>query len=227
MAAQNVPEYPIAAYREMIINMVAHRDYYNILPAHLMIFEDRIVAENPGGLLPGLSLQTLENRHRPRNPRIVEMLHTLGYVERFGSGIGRMRHEMEKEGLPTPQLEADESYFRVTLRNKPPVYTSTPTEKPERRRLETKPNPPETSLQEAALLQKLPLARLKPRQIEALRHLLKHGKMNNTLYREITGLSVDATLNDLRELMDLNLLQKNGTTGRSVFYTLHPNLERD
>jgi ATP-dependent DNA helicase RecG len=229
MAAQDVPEYPIAAYREMIVNMVAHRDYYNIVPAHLMIFDDRIVAENPGGLLPGLSLKTLENRHRPRNPRIVEMLHTMSYVERFGSGIGRMRRAMEEANLPDPIFEADENYFRVTLQNSAfsVQESSTVQSFPTRKKTSAPPELAEISLHEKALLQKMPLVRLKQRQKEVLRYLIRNGKINNTTYREISGLSVDATLNDLRELLDLKLIKKIGTTGRAVYYILNPNLDKE
>ncbi len=242
LAAQEMPEYPIAAYREMIVNLLAHRDYYNLVPAHLMIFDDRLVAENPGGLLPGLTLNTLENRHRPRNPRLVEMLHTLGYVERFGSGIGRMRSAMLEAGLPVPGFEADENYFRVTLRNTPALEIASqtlptshfvtqtelsPTVRPVRP-LSTLPAVEgHTRLHENTILEKLPLVRLKARQIEALRYLIRTGRITNTNYRAVTGLAEDATLADLKELLELHILQKIGTSGRSVYYVLHPTVEQD
>jgi ATP-dependent DNA helicase RecG len=228
MAAQDVLEYPLAAIREMIVNMVAHRDYYNVVPSHLMIFDDRIVVENPGGLLPGLSLKMLENRHRPRNPRLIEMLHTMGYVERFGSGIGRMRRAMQEAKLPEPLFEADESYFRVTLRNSPAkieVAVALPGNPPSKTALAETPVAP--AGREAVLLKRLPLARLKNRQVEALRYIMRQGKINNAQYRALTGLAVDATLNDLRELLDLKLVIKVGVTGRAVYYILNPELEKD
>ncbi|HEX2916759.1 MAG TPA: ATP-binding protein [Chloroflexia bacterium] len=232
MSALEVSEYPVAAYREMIVNLVGHRDYYNIVPAHIMIFDDRIVAENPGGLLPGLSVQNLENRHRPRNPRLIEMLHTLGYVERFGSGISRMRHAMQEAGLPSPIFEADESYFRVTLRNAALPEKPVPEQEPVQITSElTHASPVSKSaalspLRETAILQKLPLLRLKPRQVEGLRHLIRNGRLTNTSYRQATGLAEDASLADLRELLQLDIIQKVGTSGRSVYYILNPEIEK-
>lgn len=220
LIAQEQPEYPVGAYREMIVNLIAHRDYFNPVPSHLMIFDDRIVVENPGGLMPGLSIDTIENYHRPRNPRLNEMLQTLGYVERFGSGIRRMRSAMLEAGLPEPLFEADENYFRVTLRNKSETAASTPAPfKTGNIQLSSA----SEDLKEREILEKLPLARLKPRQIEAIRFLIKEGKLNNANYRNITGVAVDTTLQDLNQLVELGVLIKVGTAGRSVHYILHSN----
>lgn len=224
LAAEEIPEYPTEVYREMIVNLVAHRDYFSRVPSQIMIFDDRIIAENPGGLLPGVSLHNLENRHRPRNPRLVEMLHTLNFVERFGSGIGRMQDTMFNNNLPAPEFEADENYFRVTLRNTtPPPRWSTTIFTPAPIPL----TPPVDESYEAAILQKLPLVRLKARQIQGLRYLIRTGRINNTIYRAVTGLAEDASLADLKELMELRILQKVGKSGRAVYYILHPDLEKD
>lgn len=217
LAAREQPEYPVAAYREMVVNMLAHRDYFSPVPSHLMIFEDRLVVENPGGLLPGLSLKKIENYHRPRNPRLNEMLQILGYVERFGSGIRRMRSAMLEAGLPEPLFEADENYFRVTLRNQAtPSPTRPDLPEPEA----VQPSRAGAELKERDILEKLPLARLKPRQIAAIRFLIREGKLTNAQYRSITGVAVDTTLLDLNQLIELGVIQKVGTTGRAVHYVL-------
>jgi ATP-dependent DNA helicase RecG len=219
LAAQEQPEYPVGAYREMIVNLIAHRDYFNPVPSHLMIFDDRIVVENPGGLLPGLSIDSIENYHRPRNPRLNEMLQTLGYVERFGSGIRRMRTAMQEAGLPEPVFEADENYFRVTLRNQAvePSYPKTGAVQLSRTG---------EVLREREILEKLPLARLKPRQIEALRFLIKEGKLTNANYRHIGKVGVDTTLQDLNQLVELGVIKKIGTAGRAVHYLLSEKYNR-
>jgi ATP-dependent DNA helicase RecG len=225
LASQELPEYPVEAYREIIVNLVAHRDYYSAVPSHLMIFEDRLVAENPGGLLPGLSLKLIENYHRPRNPRLVEMLHTLGYVERFGSGIRRMRSAMQEAGLPEPVFEADENYFRVTLFNSLPSAVTAPVAPPVTLTSST-PLTRQADLRERVILESLPLARLKPRQIEAMRYLIGKGKLTNANYRTVTGVGVDTTLSDLSELLELGVIIKVGTTGRAVHYVLHPKYQK-
>ncbi len=114
--AQEVDEYPLEAIREATTNACCHRDYLDRSPIHLKIFDDRLVISNPGGLLPGLSVAQLEGQHRPRNPHLADWLHSMGYVERFGVGLIRMREAMEAAGLPAPEIQATPASFTVTLR---------------------------------------------------------------------------------------------------------------
>jgi ATP-dependent DNA helicase RecG len=227
--SKEVPEYPVEAYREIIVNMIAHRDYYSSVPGRIMIYEDRIEAENPGGLLPGLTLETMQDRHHPRNPRIVEMLRELGYVEQFGSGIRRMRNNMLEAGLGEPVFESNENYFKVTLKNKLTITSFSTAEQISGANSKYNASssvPWSPSPREAAIIQKLPLVRLKPRQIKGIRYVIQQGKINNTFYRVINQLAEDTSLNDLTELVRLHILQKVGTSGRSVYYVLHPELEK-
>lgn len=113
--AREIDEYPGAAVREAIINACCHRDYLERAAIQLKIYDDRLVIANPGGLLPGLSVAHLEGIHKARNPLLADWLHVLGYVERFGIGILRMREAMEQAGLPTPRFASRPDWFEVTL----------------------------------------------------------------------------------------------------------------
>jgi ATP-dependent DNA helicase RecG len=119
--AREVDEYPPDAVREAITNACCHRDYLERSPIQLKIYDDRLVVANPGGLLPGLDVAHLEGQHRPRNPRLADWFHNLGYVERFGVGLIRMREAMEQAGLPAPEIQATPASFTVTLRGPGPV----------------------------------------------------------------------------------------------------------
>jgi len=119
--AQEVDEYPLDAVREAITNACCHRDYLERSPIQVKIYDDRLVIANPGGLLPGLDVAHLEGQHRPRNPRLAEWLHSLGYVERFGVGLIRMREAMAKVGRPAPEIQATPESFVLTLRRPGPV----------------------------------------------------------------------------------------------------------
>jgi len=55
----DVPEYPLAAIRETVVNALAHRDYSRPGRLALRLFEDRLEVWNPGGLLPELNLEDL------------------------------------------------------------------------------------------------------------------------------------------------------------------------
>lgn len=113
--AREIDEYPSEAVREAITNACCHRDYLERAPIQLKIYDDRLVVGNPGGLLPGLDVAHLEGKHRARNPLLADWLHALGYVERFGIGIIRMREAMEQAGLPPPVFRSAPDWFEVTL----------------------------------------------------------------------------------------------------------------
>lgn len=114
--AKEIDEYPSAAVREAITNACCHRDYLERAPIQLKVYDDRLVIGNPGGLLPGLSVTQLEGKHKTRNPLLADWLQVLGYVERFGIGILRMREAMQQVGLPAPILFSRPDWFEVTLR---------------------------------------------------------------------------------------------------------------
>ncbi|MFN8490757.1 MAG: ATP-binding protein [Caldilineaceae bacterium] len=113
--AREIDEYPIEAVREAVTNACCHRDYMERVPIQLKIYDDRLVIGNPGGLLPGLSVAQLEGKHKTRNPLLADWLHVLGYVERFGIGILRMREAMQQAGLPAPRFVSRPDWFEVTL----------------------------------------------------------------------------------------------------------------
>lgn len=114
--ASEIDEYPSAAVREAITNACCHRDYLERVPIQLKIYDDRLVIGNPGGLLPGLNVAQLEGKHKARNPLLADWLQVLGYVERFGIGIMRMREAMQQAGLPSPIFVSRPDWFEVTLR---------------------------------------------------------------------------------------------------------------
>ena len=118
-----ISEYPEGAWREVLLNAVAHRDYaVQGRAIEVTLFDDRMEVTSPGGLVPGVALDKLKQRervHQSRNPRIVRVLVDLGYMRDQGEGIPRVFSEMEGLFLPDPELVASEHEFKVTLRNTP------------------------------------------------------------------------------------------------------------
>lgn len=56
------PEYPIKAVREIILNALIHRDYSvhtDRSPVRLVMYEDRLELENPGGLYDRITVDDL------------------------------------------------------------------------------------------------------------------------------------------------------------------------
>ncbi|MDT3396211.1 ATP-binding protein [Streptomyces sp. B1866] len=111
------PDYPFEALREVTMNALMHRNYEtSYAPVRIAWFEDRIEVTNPGG--PYGQVRT-DNFHRVtdyRNPSLAAAMKGLGYVNRFGRGIGRIRAALERNGNPPAEFQVDESSWAVTLR---------------------------------------------------------------------------------------------------------------
>lgn len=114
---QDVPEYPLAAMHEAVANAVAHRDYAAPAQVFVRLYDDRLEIQNPGGLLPGLTLEQVlaGGESRRRNPVIAEVLRQMGKMTTVGRGLVLIRQEMAKLGSPEPQFASDGQHFRVTL----------------------------------------------------------------------------------------------------------------
>lgn len=124
-----VPEYPLPAVREALANAVAHRDYSVNERIQLRLFDNRLELQNPGTLLPDLTLdRVLQGRiSRRRNDLISGVLRDKGYVEEVGFGLVFIRRQMRELGAPESRFEVTESHFTVTL---PSRHAAVPWEEP-------------------------------------------------------------------------------------------------
>ena len=86
--------YPPRVLREAIINAAIHRNYVIGSDIGIFLEDNRISIRNPGGLLPGVSLEDPE--HVPRNPSLCNLMYEIGMVERYGYGIRMMRKEIDR-----------------------------------------------------------------------------------------------------------------------------------
>lgn len=74
-------QYPIEAIREIVINMVVHRDYRLASDSIVKIFDHKIEFYNPGRLPDTISIEDLmSNNYRstPRNKLLADFLKTWG-----------------------------------------------------------------------------------------------------------------------------------------------------
>lgn len=108
---------PPVAVREAIVNAVAHADYAQRgAPIRIAIFDNRLEVENPGLLPFGLTVEDVQRGvSKLRNRVIGRVLHELGLMEQWGSGIQRMTAACRDSGLAPPTLEEIGTGFRVTL----------------------------------------------------------------------------------------------------------------
>lgn len=109
--------HPIEAVREAVVNAVAHADYSQRgAPIRISFFDDRLEVDSPGMLPAGLTVEDLRRGvSKLRNRVIGRVLHDLGLIEQWGSGIQRMTRACVEAGLSEPLLEELGTCFRVTI----------------------------------------------------------------------------------------------------------------
>jgi ATP-dependent DNA helicase RecG len=110
-------QFPLLAVREALVNAVVHADYSQTgAPLRVAVYDDRLEIENPGLLMPGLTIEdVLSGVSRLRNRVIGRVFRELGLIEQWGSGVGRMIDACRNAGLPDPRLEEVGGRFRVTI----------------------------------------------------------------------------------------------------------------
>ena len=111
-------DYPLDAIREIVINMIVHRDYRSSSASIIKIFDDRIEFFNPGNLYDGLTINDLLSDNyssKSRNKLIAKAFKEIGLIERYGSGIKRILNICKNYGMNSPKFEEVFSGFRVIL----------------------------------------------------------------------------------------------------------------
>lgn len=114
---KEIPEYPVEAVREAVINAVVHADYaIGGMNIKVAVFDNRIEITNPGLLPFGLTLDAaLSGVSKLRNRVVGRVFRELKLIEQWGSGIGRMIAACKRDGLQQPRFEESGTSFRVTL----------------------------------------------------------------------------------------------------------------
>jgi ATP-dependent DNA helicase RecG len=111
-------DYPLDAIREVVQNMVLHRDYRDSSASLIKIFDDRIEFFNPGALYGGITIENLLTGNyssKTRNKLIAKAFKASGLIEQYGSGIMRIRRICKDYGLKDPLFQEMQQGFKVTL----------------------------------------------------------------------------------------------------------------
>lgn len=198
---REMPEYPVFAWQEALINAVAHRDYGDQgREIEVWFFEDRMEVWNPGTLIPPVTLEKLrrhERVHASRNPLMIRVLADAALMREEGEGVPRMFAEMDGSFLKPPAFDDEIGGFRVTLFNEP-VFSG--------------------PAAEWQLM--LDQANLQPTQ---KRVLLAHPDgFTNEDYRSIAGVDRDAAYKEIQDLARRGILRSSGLAGRGARYALSP-----
>lgn len=130
----DLPQYPMDAVREAVLNALIHRDYSfhtEGMPIQLVMYADRMEIINPGGLYGRLTVDQLgQVQPDTRNPMLVTAMEALGKTENRYSGIPTIRYAMNAQGLPEPLFVDSRGQFKVVLYHKSATASASADESP-------------------------------------------------------------------------------------------------
>ena len=191
-----IPQFPIEAYREAVVNAIMHRDYFDkSSDVFIENYRNKIVVFNPGGLVKWLKPEEFGKVSKTRNPVIASLLSRTIFVEKLGTGIERIRRAMRDEKLPLPKFDYYEHSFYVNLFD---------------RKLD---NVKDTNVDTNV--------NTKPinRQKWILNHLKTKGNIKSKLIQNHYKISKEIISRDLKSLIKQNKIIKKGG-GSNVWYEL-------
>ena len=190
---KEIPEYPIPALREALLNLLIHRDYFNNrTPSIIRMNDDHIQFLNPARFPADVTLEKILSQHYPyhRNPKIADVFAKAGYMEKFGTGLERIRAELSRAGNPTLEVDYSSLGFSLILRKDP--YIREP----------------------------LDSLGLNERQIAAVHHLKSGGSISNQEYQRLYNVGKSTATRDLTAMVRSGILRKEGSAGAGVRYSL-------
>lgn len=122
---EEMPEYVERSYHEALVNALAHRDYLvNGSEVHIDIYDDRMEIYSPGGMPDGSMIQDRDPLTVPstrRNPVLADIFNRLGYMERKGSGFGKIisgyEFQINYSENKRPSFRSDRYQFTVVMPN--------------------------------------------------------------------------------------------------------------
>jgi ATP-dependent DNA helicase RecG len=195
----DLPEYPLEALREAVVNAVVHRDYSREGESiRVFYYPDRVEIHSPGLLLPGITVEQMQRGDvisRLRNPTLTTLLREVpGYMERIGSGVRFMLQETGRMGLPSPIFRETQE-FVVTFPKEPALA-----------------HEQQVTMPTVDLDQETRIAR-------AMQHIQIHGSISNSEYQAINNVSDNTALRDLSSLVAQGALREVGK-GRARRYKL-------
>lgn len=112
-----IPEIPVRAMKEAVINSLCHRDFNNPKSNEIAIYRDRIEIYNPGQFPFDHDPDEFiagRGKSYPRNPLIAEAFYLAKDIERWGSGLRRIKEECDAAGVKV-EFEKVSTGFQVTF----------------------------------------------------------------------------------------------------------------
>ena len=105
---QRVESFPLSqlAFREALINAIVHKDYGELTPIQISIYDDKVLIWNSGVLPDDWTIETLKQKHasKPYNPDIANVFFLAGFIESWGRGIEKIISESKEFNTVSPEF---------------------------------------------------------------------------------------------------------------------------
>jgi len=121
-------QYPLEGIRELVLNMIIHRDYTSPADSVVKIFTDHVIFFNPGKLPDNITIEKLladDYISSPRNRQIAKMAKEMGWIEKYGTGIKRVCKLFTEYKLPIPVFKTVQGGFFVKVKGLLPATQKT------------------------------------------------------------------------------------------------------
>jgi len=102
MQRREIPEIPMDAVREALVNSYCHRLYTSSQNNEITIYSNRVEIYNPGTFPEGLTPQDFIDgyeRSVKRNPLLAQLMYYTKDIESFGTGLRRITDACKKAGV--------------------------------------------------------------------------------------------------------------------------------
>jgi ATP-dependent DNA helicase RecG len=111
-----IADFSEKVFQEALLNAMSHRDYQQLGAVYVKHYPDKIVIENPGGFIDGITEKNIiTHPSAPRNKLIAETLQRLKYVQRTGQGVDIIYREMVSMGKPFPVYRVFGDAVQLTI----------------------------------------------------------------------------------------------------------------
>ena len=158
----------------------------------IRMYDDKFSVWNQGTLPEGLSLEALKRQHPslPRNPLIADVCFKGGYIDAWGRGTIKILDSCHDAELPEPLIIEQDGGFLVEL------------------------------FKDRFTKEQLENLGLNERQMKAVQYVKEKGKITNSQYQKLCGVSRATASRDLKSLVGKGLLVSSGTKGAGSSYQL-------
>lgn len=202
-----IPEIPVDAIREALLNSFCHKDYSTGQSNEVAIYKDRVEIYNPGAFPEGFEPQDFIVRsERPirRNPKIARILYYSKDIESFGTGLKRIADACDNAGVKYEFKKMKSGFvvcfYRLEERN------DKSTDKDDKSTDKVRINAEKLSVSHKKIVE----------------FLEENERITNKEVRQLLGVKDSRALKILKELVEMDIIVKQGRL-KGSYYVLRDN----